>query len=493
MASGLTTSTAMRRTSWVRDPNTHMRGTEASLTQRFSEKLKVNHDLDRRLVSFQANKTETEHRWYKYKEGFSAPLIRYILSHIGPHRGRLLDPFAGSGTALFCASELGVDSVGIELLPIGAEIVEVRKFLLEADRGKLAREIKKFSEGRLWEEEGPRQPFRHLRITEGAFPRETERKLGRYLHEVAEIRDKTVSRLLRLAALCVLEEISFTRKDGQYLRWDSRSGRRAGENGFHKGPILEFTRAISAKLDEISVDLQSNGLPFSQPPPPLGRAGIELLRGSCLDVLPKLPRGSFDGIITSPPYCNRYDYTRTYALELAMLGVDEVGISNLRQAMLSCTVENREKPGLDADLSPGLFVKARHAVQSQPLLEEVLSYLDRCKLDGSLNNNGIPRMVRNYFLELALVIFECARVLKPGAPLVMVNDNVRYQGAPIPVDLILSDIAEKAGLEVDEIWILPRGKGNSSQQMGAHGREELRKGVYVWSKRPTRALARSGE
>jgi hypothetical protein len=30
--------------------------------------------------------------------------------------------------------------------------------------------------------------------------------------------------------------------------------------------------------------------------------------------------------------------------------------------------------------------------------------------------------------------------------------------------------------------VLLNGKGNSSQQMGAHGREPLRKCVYVWRK-----------
>ncbi len=51
--------------------------------------------------------------------------------------------------------------------------------------------------------------------------------------------------------------------------------------------------------------------------------------------------------MTSPPYCNRYDYTRTYVLELALLGIDEQGLLRLRQEMLSCTVENRTKGLLD--------------------------------------------------------------------------------------------------------------------------------------------------
>ena len=54
-------------------------------------------------------------------------------------------------------------------------------------------------------------------------------------------------------------------------------------------------------------------------------------------------------------------------------------------------------------------------------------------------------MVRGYFYEMACIIAESARVLKPSAPLIMVNDNVRYAGASVSVDMILSDIAERLG------------------------------------------------
>lgn len=68
----------------------------------------------------------------------------------------------------------------------------------------------------------------------------------------------------------------------------------------------------------------------------------------------------------------------------------------------------------------------------------------------------------------------------------MVNDNVRYAGVSISVDLILSDIASTIGFEVEQILILPIGKGNSSQQMGLHGRDQLRKCIYVWRKKGKR-------
>ncbi len=91
-------------------------------------------------------------------------------------------------------------------------------------------------------------------------------------------------------------------------------------------------------------------------------------------------------------------------------------------------------------------------------------------------------MVENYFFEMNVVIYELSRILSPGGRVYMVNDNVQYMGEEVPVDLMLSDFAQNAGLQVEGIWILPKGKGNSSQQMGQYGRNEIRKCVYVWSK-----------
>jgi hypothetical protein len=125
---------------------------------------------------------------------------------------------------------------------------------------------------------------------------------------------------------------------------------------------------------------------------------------------------------------------------------------------------------------------AIEAADNQKLLQEILRYLEEQIAQGELNNTGIPRMVRGYFYEMACVTAECLRVMKPGARLLMVNDNVRYAGASISVDLILSDIAERLGFDVESILVLPDGKGNSSQQMGAHGRDPLRKCIYVWRK-----------
>jgi DNA modification methylase len=445
--------------------------------KRWAKRLRLDKSLTRSLVSFQANKKRAVYRWFKYKEGFSAALVESLLMRMNLKRGVLLDPFAGSGTAMFAAGSVGMGGEGIELLPIGQVIIKTKE-ALDSTNGVAVKALKKWKEKTPWRKLKRGKTFTELRITKGAYPPETQKAIECFLAACEDEREE-IKTVLVFALLCILESISYTRKDGQYLRWDHRSGRRQGAKIFDKGKILSFEDAMDSKLAEMITDLEGDSGEGELFPEPKLNGKIELRGGSCLDLLPKLRAASYECILTSPPYCNRYDYTRTYALELALLGTDEDGIKQLRQEMLSCTVENRAKDLLA--INPK-WDKAIRAADENALLQALLSYLDGLKISGEINNTGIPRMVRGYFYEMACVIADCSRVLKKGAPLIMVNDNVRYAGACVSVDLILSEIAGELGLRTEEILVLPNGKGNSSQQMGAHGRDALRKCVYIWRK-----------
>ncbi len=451
---------------------------DRALEKHFKSITKVNADLDRATVSFQSNKITPLHRWYKYKEAFSARLVEYFLQ-LYRVDGPVLDPFAGIGTTLFTSASAGLDTTGIELLPIGRFIIHARETLQENYTDQDFKTLRQIALSQPWKKTKPTYHLNELRITQGAYPPETRDLLERY-RTYADTQEEKVKEILVFALLCILENISYTRKDGQYLRWDYRSGRRSGGKKFDKGNILSFNEAVSQKLTEICDDCLS---PVSQQnlfyTEPEKTGNLKLISGSCLNELLNLGSNQYAATITSPPYCNRYDYTRTYALELALLGCTEKDVLDLRQEMLSCTVENREKNLLAISPSWKLPVEA---CENHTLLQKILSQLRALKAKGELNNNGIPRMVQGYFYEMACVIFELHRVTRLGGRVIMVNDNVRYAGIPVSVDFILSDIAEKAGFEVEEIMLLPTGKGNSSQQMGAHGRQPLRKCVYVWRK-----------
>ncbi len=440
------------------------------LARRFGGVMRVSPFLTRQIVSFQANKTKPRYRWFKYKEAFSADLVKYLLSIAGARPDAVLDPFAGMGTSLFACAGVGTDADGVELLPVGHCIVGAHNSLANFGADD-------FSALEKWRSSGARQngrrlPLNELRITAGAYPPESRAQIESFLGAL-EAAPAQLQPVLRFAALCVLEDASYTRKDGQFLRWDNRSGRQLKQQ-FHKGKLPSFADALDKKIAQIIRDARADGGFFSSCEK---RGKIRLFPGSCLDVLPSLPGESYDAVLTSPPYCNRYDYTRTYALELALLGADEKEISDLRQRMLTCTVENRPKTIVRKEWRAPLEWAGGH-----PLLGEIVRFLEEQRRRGLLNNGAIVRMVSEYFREMACVIYECARLMRRGAAFFMVNDNVRYGGADISVDFILSGFAESAGLEVQNILVSPQTKGNSSQQMGAHGRSALRKCVCVWRK-----------
>ena len=445
-----------------------------ALHHRFAARMAVNPTFTRRLISYQGNKGTPGLRWFRYKEGFSAQLIRRLLNPVQAHC--VLDPFAGIGTAPLTACGLGRQGVGIEIMPIGILAAQgIAALARWQDRHRFAcaaRDLVRHAERKQDAPEVYR--FRHVPITRHAFPLPTEEAIARANAFIAERADPLLAPVLRLACMSVLETVSFTRKDGQYLRWDHRSGRSLRAK-MEKGPIPSFADALACRLAEMERDMAALPALF-------GAARPTLIAGSCLERLRLLETDSCDAVITSPPYANRYDYTRTYALELAYLNYDQDEFRTLRQALLSATVENKSKRTWLTTLyrNAALLQDAFAAYDAAMALHEPLAILRACRAE--LSNPHVIRLVENYFLESAVVIAELGRVLRPGGTVFMVNDNVQYHGEHIPVDLILSSFAERLGFRCRRIWILPRGKGNASQQMGRFGRRELRKCVYHWER-----------
>ena len=445
-----------------------------SLSNRFTPRLSVNDFFTRKVVSYQGNRAEPGFRWLKYKEGFSSTLVSEMIRHESPES--VLDPFAGIGTTPLVAAGQGRNATGIEIMPLG---VLAGSAISEASNG-LSRNVFNKHADLLLRETRERKSskkfcFPHVRITKGAFSHDAESEISCARRVLSHIEDTGVRSILELACVSVLEEASHTRKDGQYLRWDHRADRTLRAT-VDLGPIPTFSAALEKKIDAIKEDVDALKRQF-------GGGHPTLLRGSCLDLLKDFPDGMFDMVITSPPYANRYDYTRTYALELAWMGFDHAGFSELRQQLLSATVENKTKRDTlresyrDAG-AMDTFVMAERMYDGQGAIHEVLDILNERK--SELGNKNVIRLVEHYFFEMALVIAELGRAVRPGGVVIMVNDNVQYHGEEVPVDFILSDFAESAGFQCENIWKLARGKGNSSQQMARFGRREIRKCVYRW-------------
>lgn len=402
----------------------------------------------RPFLGFGSNNIEPIFRWFRYKEAFSQQLVKEILTNEWrlPNNSLIFDPFAGCGTTLLSCQRLGFPAIGVDIMPLAVFASKV-KLHTNYDVTRLRQALsdiltKPFSPT------GESLP--KIRIIDLALPPETQEKALFYRDQIQAIPDAPTRDFLMLGLLASLEEASYTSKDGQFLRLVKR-------------PPKPIEAVFETKLQQMLSDVTRE---VEQEP----KAQIFIGDARRLPIQVLKYKGRVAGIITSPPYLNRYDYSRTYALELCLL-YDEQGkpcvkdfedLKNIRHSLLRSHIESRPA------LTDSVKVQA---------LEEVLNSLEL----KQLNNPRIPIMIEGYFEDMNLAIGEMAKMLKPSGLVALVVDDVRFEGEIIPVDLILSEIAAKYKLKTLEVRVI-RFKGNSSQQMGRYGRVPVRESIVFWQK-----------
>lgn len=458
--------------------------------------LEISSTINRRSVSFQLSKKARVHGWLKYKEGFSANLVDTLLDDFGVKAGdTVLDPFLGSGTTSLVAQIRGVNSIGYDILPTSKIAISAKQHILDYDLSELKAMRQALLDQKVPADYSGR--VNSIPITDGAYPEETDKALS-YIHDWRTNNQfsDNANNLLLLCMVNSLERLSYTNKDGQYLRWDYRSrkviegNRRRAAKGMgpfktilDKGDLPKALDVIANEFDTMLTDIEHVQANRSDDT----NVSVDFIEDTVLKQLPKLQANSIDAVITSPPYCNRYDYTRTYALELAFLGLDNDAVKELRQKLLSATVENKSKLKDLKDYytsidRPADYERITKVIKECDALQETIEALKSRAKNGEINNTGVLRMVEGYFTELTFVYAELFRTCKSGACVAFVNDNVRYGGEIVSVDYISTALAEALGFKAVKVISLKQQKGNSSQQMKKYGRVPLRKSITIWQK-----------
>lgn len=468
------------------------------LEEKYINIIEVTDKFTRESVSYQLSKNDSLHRWLKYKEGFSAELVSLLLDEFGIQKGdTILDPFLGSGTTSLVGMFNGVNSIGFDILPMTKIALAVKKSVFSYDIAELT-QLKSTLESINVSPDFQGRP-NYISITQGAYPVDNERELTFFTEWCEQsMYSEEIKSLISLCILNSLERVSYSAKDGQYLRWDYRSqkiqeaAKRREKQGkapvstiLDKGPIPSLKSLLLEELSKVIADIEL--IQKTVDNTAFNDTALKFVEGSALFELPKLEKEQINGVVTSPPYCNRYDYTRTYALELTYLGKGEDDIKSLRQDLLSCTVENKTKIDKLKDYYRSLnreddFHRIIDVIKNNKTFQEINQALINRQRSGDINNKGVLKMVEGYFSELTFIYAEIFRISKPGSYVAFVNDNVRYGGEVIPVDFLSTELAEQIGFTPVKIYSLRRQKGNSSQQMKKFGRVPLRKSITIWRK-----------
>ncbi len=399
------------------------------------------------LVSYVGNKKIPLLRLYRYKEAFAFAFVEESLERLNLQPAdTVLDPFCGMGTTPFVSGLLGIPAIGVDKLPVATFIARTLPSLLGLEPGCLYETFLSLSK-RVGS--APPAPVADdVAIMRVAFPDENLFRLRQWKQTI-ETLEPPLKHAFQLFLLGVLEACSFTAKDGQFLRLNPR------KQPHHPDEALQ-QKVVEAEHDIQIARKLGWHLNFRTP---------QIIEGDARTLSESVDSAHPTVIITSPPYANRYDYTRTYSLELCFYFVNSFEeLKKLRFGILRSHIEAK------VDI---------HESASHYAVQEVVTLL-RQRTD--LNNPRIPDMLTGYFVDMEQVVREWARVLPSGGKVIMVVDNVRFEGEMVPVDLILCDIAERYGFCVDSIAVA-RYKGNSSQQMGRYGRVPVRESVLYWTKR----------
>ena len=153
-----------------------------------------------------------------------------------------------------------------------------------------------------------------------------------------------------------------------------------------------------------------------------------------------LPDGCADLVFTSPPYCSALDYTRAHMFAVAWMP-KVLGLSAAEYRDLG-----RRYVGTDrAPLGEAATRLTRPPALDLPAIDSVVESLAEQDLRPAW-------IVHRYFREMAKVLEECARVVRPGGHTVLVicPSNIRKLAVPTP--RLLAHLANSvAGLKVEHV------------------------------------------
>lgn len=169
-------------------------------------------------------------------------------------------------------------------------------------------------------------------------------------------------------------------------------------------------------------------------------------RADSRDLLGVLRANSVDAVITSPPYPNEKDYTRTTRLESVLLGFvsDNDDLRSIKKRLIRSNTRSVYKEDRDDALVAG------HGE-----IQRIAAAIEKRRLELG-KTSGFERMyarvTRLYFGGMAKHFADLRRLLRPGARLAyVVGDQASYLRVMIRTGQLLADIAQSLGYEVTGI------------------------------------------
>lgn len=379
------------------------------------------------LVNFKTNEDIPRHRWFNYKQGYSAKLVESILEkEAPPKKCYVLDPFAGVGTTNVVAQALGYKSIGFDINPVATFAAKVKTACFSNDERREAEQlIRSFA---------PKKPTStpDSPLLERSFSKRMFNQLMSIKGFYEDVENPKIQSLLKLAYISIVEDCSNRVKDGNGIKIVR-----------NKQEILDAYSYYAERFKRMLKDIEKVN--------PLSRATI--ITGSMLrdEDFNQVKDKEVGVVIFSPPYANCFDYCEVYKLELWM-GEFVSSYEDFRKYR-SMAVRSHVNSKFD------------HTIKNPNDSVDLISDLVSC---FNIWNRNIPDMIRGYFDDMTELLKKLYEVMIPNSKCVIVVANSGYKGIIVPTDLLLAEIADTVGLESKEIYYARRIRASSQQMADLH-------------------------
>ncbi len=390
------------------------------------------------------------HEWYRFVLSFPPHLVRDYLERfgVGP-QNQVLDPFCGTGTTLVECKKLGIPAVGIEANPI-AHFASQVKVDWSADADSLAEHARLVADSAKEElatqglEDDPTIPLFGKPSTGHNSNGAALRQLAPELRKL--LLTNSISRLPLHKTLVLLESLKNLR-DERFHGHELLALAKAlvySISNLHFGPEVgvgprkldaPVISAWLAEVERMATDLRNHRERRKTP--------SFAHRGDARRVGQLLESCSVDAVITSPPYPNEKDYTRTTRLESVLLGFIR-GKGDLRALKRQLVRSNTR--GVYKGDNDDLLV-ARHSE-----IERIAQAIETRRIEMG-KTSGFERLYHRvtklYFGGMARHLSDLRAVLRPGSQLAyIVGDQASYLRVMIRTGQLLGEIAESLGYEL---------------------------------------------
>ena len=401
------------------------------------------------------------HDWYKFHMGFSPEFVRTVAGKIGVDSDSIvLDPFCGSGTTPveLLNIEPGIKRWGVEAHPFLAWIAfnkailpEIVYFILRddpeflRDTELLGQDIAALFEAYAVDKKSLKIP--DLLIKESISPFNWH--LLTQFHRAIVARTGSAyaqHNILLMALIQVATDVSNLR----FAPEVTVCPKRAALNDTKSIPQLYKDR-----LSEIIYDLRSSYCFLSKNTGIIigphaffnycNRTGQEFFPINARNFADQRQENyQITHVITSPPYPNEKDYTRSTRLESVLLGFikDPQDLTRIKQNLIP---SNTKFPS---------FCYSDYKLASDPVRALAEQIEEKTKALGKTDGFSAkyPRTLLAYFGSMTKHLMTMRRALVPGAKLAyLLGDQASYHGTPVRTAELLGEIADTYGYTVDGI------------------------------------------